>query len=134
MNPAVQIGREYARQRHPDAQRRLDAQGRVDVPGPRLGSVPAAQAAPAPVPVTPPPPAAHGGVIKFQTPEVVFGPESTDESGFAARPVGPPPPLTGERTSSNRRRSCWGPNRWPRSVLPPARSATSGRSWSPTRA
>src|SRR6201994_1336169 len=88
MNPAVQIGREYARQRHPDAQRRLDAQGRVDVPGPRLGSVPAAQAAPAPVPVTPPPPAAHGGVIKFQTPEVVFGPESLAESGFAARRIG----------------------------------------------
>src|ERR1700759_4063923 len=35
-----------------------------------------------------PDPAAHGGVIKFQTPEVVFGPESLAESGFAARRIG----------------------------------------------
>jgi alcohol dehydrogenase len=88
MSPAVQIGREYALQRRPDAQRRLDVEGRLDVPGPRLGSLPAAQLPPAPLPVTPPSPDAPGGVIKFQTPEVVFGPESLAESGFAARRIG----------------------------------------------
>jgi 1,3-propanediol dehydrogenase len=38
--------------------------------------------------MTPPAPAAPGGVIKFQTPEVVFGPESLAEAGFAARRIG----------------------------------------------
>ena len=61
MSPAVRLGREAV----------------VPVP-----SRPLEPAAPGPGP------GASGGVIKFQTPEVVFGPESLAESGFAARRIG----------------------------------------------
>ncbi len=63
MSSAVRAGREYV--------------------GPDQGG-PAPPEAP---PLTPPS-LAPGGIIKFQAPEIVFGPESLAEAGFAARRIG----------------------------------------------
>ena len=76
MSPAVRIGRDYV----------VPAQGRQLDPPPPAPLPSASSASSAPLGWADP--AAPGGVIKFQTPEVVFGPESLAEAGFAARRIG----------------------------------------------
>ena len=59
MNSTVRVGREYV------------------VPGQKHSAGPEE-----------PPARTPGGIIKFQAPEIVFGPESLAEAGFAARRIG----------------------------------------------
>ncbi len=72
MNSTVRVGREYV----------VPEQG-----SPVPAEPPPVPAEPLPVPGEPSP-LTPGGIIKFQAPEIVFGPESLAEAGFAARRIG----------------------------------------------